>query len=134
LSRDIFARNDCISKQTLVLRLSQCRPPNKCIKLTIANCYIFSGTFVTSFSRQKCSNSKNKKHTICKNDMFYVYGKFCRNWMKIKEIKARWRFGMHFCQAWVEKKEYIGIFCFLRPNVYHAIYAFQIMHFCLFQV
>ena len=44
--------------------------------------------FVTSFSRQKCSNLKNKKHTICKNDMFYVYGKFCRNRIKIKEIEA----------------------------------------------
>jgi hypothetical protein len=54
---------------------------------------------VTSFSRQKCSNSKNKKHTICKNDMFYVCGKFCRNRINIKEIEARWRFGMHFCQA-----------------------------------
>jgi hypothetical protein len=20
--------------------------------------------------------------------------------MKIKEVEARWRFGMHFCQAW----------------------------------
>jgi hypothetical protein len=33
-------------------------------------------------------NSKNKKHTICKNDMLYVYAKFCRNRMKIKEIEA----------------------------------------------
>jgi hypothetical protein len=32
--------------------------------------------------------------------MFYAYiMKFCRNKMKIKEIEARWRFGMHFCQA-----------------------------------
>ena len=89
LGHDIFARNGCISRQTSVLRLSQCRLPNKCIKLTIANCYFFSGKFVTSFSRQKCSNSKNKKHTISKNDMFYVYVKFCRNRMKIKEIEAR---------------------------------------------
>ena len=33
---------------------------------------VFSSKFVTSFSHQKCSNSKNKKHTIFKNDMFYV--------------------------------------------------------------
>ena len=55
--------------------------------------------FVTSFSPQKCSNSENKKHTICKNDMFYAYGKFRRNRIRIKEIEARWRFGMHFCEA-----------------------------------
>jgi hypothetical protein len=33
----------------------------------------------------------------------------------------------------VEKKEYIGILCFLPPNVYHGanVRAFQIMHFLL---
>jgi hypothetical protein len=38
LSPDIFARNCSILKQTSVLRLSQCRLLNKCIKLPIANC------------------------------------------------------------------------------------------------
>ena len=51
---------------------------------------------MTSFSRRKCSNSKNKNHTICKNDMFYVHGKLSKNRMKIKEVEASWRFCMHF--------------------------------------
>jgi hypothetical protein len=38
---------------------------------------------------------KTKKHTICKN-MFYVYGIFSTNGMKIKEIEAHWHFYMHF--------------------------------------
>jgi hypothetical protein len=37
---------------------------------------------------------------ICENDMFYVYGKFCGNRLKIKEVEAWWRVGMHFFQAW----------------------------------
>jgi hypothetical protein len=39
----------------------------------------------------KSSNSKNKKHTFCKN-MFYVHRKFRRNRMKIKEVEAYWHF------------------------------------------
>ena len=39
---------------------------------------------------------KQKKHTICKNDMFYVHGIFSTNGMKRKEIEAYWRFCMHF--------------------------------------
>jgi hypothetical protein len=98
LSPDIFARNCSIWKQTSVLRLFQCRLSNKCIKLPIANSSFFGAKFVTSYSRQKVAIPE-KTHTFCKNDMFYVHGKFCRNRMKIKEVEARWRFGMHFCQA-----------------------------------
>ena len=48
----------------------------------------------------KSSNSKTyDKHTICKNDMFYVHGKFSRNGMTIKEIEAYWRFCIHFRQS-----------------------------------
>jgi hypothetical protein len=34
----------------------------------------------------KNKKSKNKIGTICKNDMFYVYGKFRTISMKIKEV------------------------------------------------
>jgi hypothetical protein len=50
-------------------------------------------------NRQKVAVPKikiKKKHTICKNDMFYVHGIFSTNGMKIKEIEAYWRFCMHF--------------------------------------
>jgi hypothetical protein len=45
---------------------------------------------------QKVAVPKTKKHTICKNGMFYVYGIFSTNGMKIKEIEAYWHFLMHF--------------------------------------
>jgi hypothetical protein len=60
---------------------------------------------VTSFSRQKCNNAKNKKHTIFKNDMFYVHGKFSRIRMKIKEVEAYWRF-LHAFLTGVDIREY----------------------------
>jgi hypothetical protein len=34
--------------------------------------------------------------------MFYVYGIFSINGMKIKEIEAYWHFCMHFCIRWRE--------------------------------
>jgi hypothetical protein len=43
---------------------------------------------VTSFSRQNVSIPKTKNKTFCKNDMFYVHGKFRRNRMKVKEVEA----------------------------------------------
>ena len=36
----------------------------------------FGGNFVTSFSRQKCQNLKNKKHTILGNGEFYIDANF----------------------------------------------------------
>jgi hypothetical protein len=66
--------------------LFQCRLSNKCIELPIANC---CRQLCDVIFPPKSSNSKNKKHTFCKNDMFYVHGKFCRSRMKIKEVEAR---------------------------------------------
>jgi hypothetical protein len=68
-----------------------------------------------------------QKQTICKNDVFYVHGKFSRNGMKIKKGEAYQRFCMHFWQAckeicnrcqeicWVVQKlkiSYIGDFMY----------------------
>jgi hypothetical protein len=36
------------------------------------------------------------KITICKNDMFYIHGKFGRNRMKISEVEAYWCFFSFF--------------------------------------
>jgi hypothetical protein len=44
----------------------------------------------------KSSSFKNKKHTICKNDMFYVHGKFSRNRMKINEAYSPGAFACIF--------------------------------------
>ena len=59
----------------------------------------------------KSSNSKNKKHTICKNDMFYIHGKFGRNRTKISEVEAYWCFCMHFWQACVAAFDLLRIPC-----------------------
>jgi hypothetical protein len=58
------------------------------------NC--FGARFVKLFTLQKVEAPKTKKHTICKNDMFYVYGMFSTNGMKIKEIEAYWHFACIF--------------------------------------
>jgi hypothetical protein len=88
LGPDIFARKCSISKQTPVLiRLSQCRLSNKRIKIPLAVSSFFGAKFVTLLSRQEVA-IPNKKHTLCKNDIFYVHGKFRRNRMKIKDVEA----------------------------------------------
>ena len=52
----------------------------------------FGGNFVTSFSRQKCQNLKNKKHTILGNGEFYIVGNFQVNCVKTKNDEWRWAF------------------------------------------
>ena len=101
--RYIFAKNGRILRQTSVLRFSQCRLLYKCIKVPIANSYFFSTKFVTLFYRQKWSNSKNKKHTICKNDMFYVHGNFVQRGLKLKKLHNigvfAWIFDRHLVSS-----------------------------------
>jgi hypothetical protein len=63
------------------------------MKSPIAYFKFFGARF---FTRQKVAVPKTKKHTICNNDIFYVYGIFSTNGMKIKEIEAYWHFCMHF--------------------------------------
>ena len=52
----------------------------------------FGGNFVTSFSRQKCQNPKNKKHAILGNGEFYIDANFKVNCVKTKEVNAGERF------------------------------------------
>jgi hypothetical protein len=66
------------------------------MKSPIAYFKFFDARLVKYFTRQKVAVPKTKKHTICKNDMFYVHGIFSTNGMKIKEIEAYWRFCMYF--------------------------------------
>ena len=57
-------------------------------EITYSLFLIFWHQFCDVIYPPKSSSSKNKKHAICKNDMFLVNGKFSRNGMKIKEVEA----------------------------------------------
>ena len=57
----------------------------------------FGTKFVTSFSRKKCQNLKNKKHRIIENDEFFIGTLFQNNWIKTEEVIHTLHYWLFLC-------------------------------------
>jgi hypothetical protein len=62
------------------------------------------------FWRQVCEVPKTKKHTICKNDMFYVYGIFSTNGLKKLKHTGTFTciFDRHAKTSATDARRYVG--------------------------
>ena len=52
---------------------------------------------MTSFSRQKCQNLKNKKRRILEKGEFFFDAKFQNNWIKTQEVIQTRHFREYTC-------------------------------------
>ena len=97
LKRYIFWVDRHILKLFSVLRSLWKDLSNNYIRYPILAKLKFGAKFVTSFSRQKCQNLKNKKHRILENGEFFFGAKFQNNWIKSQEIIQTRHFRGHTC-------------------------------------